>query len=151
MALATKLLDESESQVKSLTEEIAKRVRELEIRGKLLDESQMNNLLQHLKEQTDPMMTAVLADIEHIFTLEETTSVATENGSSNGRLRRRVDFFWNSLIGPEYSSAKIGNSRIPGKITISCLEKVDMRRRVVPLPDSVIIYSSGSYLFLLFR
>ena len=41
LADKSKLLDESESKVKSLTEEIAKRVRELEIRGKLLDESQV--------------------------------------------------------------------------------------------------------------
>lgn len=97
----------------------------------------MNNLLQHLKEQTDPMMTTVLEDIQHIFTPEETTLVASENGSSNGRLRRRANFFQNSLIGAEYSSTKIGNSRIPGRITIGCLEKADMRRRVVPLLDSI--------------
>ncbi|KAH0737475.1 hypothetical protein KY290_036180 [Solanum tuberosum] len=97
----------------------------------------MNNLLQHLKEQTDPMITTVLADIEHIFTPEETISVASDNGLSNGRLRSRANFFQNSLIGPKYSSTKIGNSRIPGRITIGYLEKADMRRRVVPFPDSI--------------
>ncbi|XP_060175097.1 autophagy-related protein 11-like [Lycium barbarum] len=38
----SKLLDESESKVKSLTKEVAKLVTELEIRGKILDESQVS-------------------------------------------------------------------------------------------------------------
>lgn len=41
LADKSKLLDESESKVKSLTDEVAKLVKELEIRGKLLDESQV--------------------------------------------------------------------------------------------------------------
>ncbi|XP_055812681.1 potassium channel AKT1-like [Solanum dulcamara] len=108
----------------------------------------INNLLQHLKEQTDPMMTEVLANIEHIFTPEETTSLARETGSSNGRSRRRASFFQDSLIGfvsahdgggssPDYSSTKISNSRISGRITISCPEKAHMCKRVVLLPDSI--------------
>ncbi|KAH0632779.1 hypothetical protein KY284_035565 [Solanum tuberosum] len=108
----------------------------------------MNNLLQHLKEETDTIMKEVLPDIEHIFAPKETTSLARETGSSNGKLRRRASYSRNSLIGfasaqPEggsgldYSSINIGNSRIPGRITIGCLEKADMCRRVVPLPDSI--------------
>ncbi|KAG5584701.1 hypothetical protein H5410_045135 [Solanum commersonii] len=63
--------------------------------------------------------------------------IASDNGSSNGKLRSKANFFQNSLIGPEYSSTKIENSRIPSRITIGCLEKADMRRRVVPFPDSI--------------
>ncbi|KAG5584713.1 hypothetical protein H5410_045147 [Solanum commersonii] len=78
----------------------------------------MNNLLQYLKEKIVLMITTVLVDIEHIFTSKETISVASDNG-------------------PKYSSTKIGNSRIPGRITIGCLEKADMHRKVVPFPDSI--------------
>ncbi|CAN4084370.1 unnamed protein product [Withania somnifera] len=58
-----KLLDESESKVKSLTEEVAKLVRELEIRGKLLDESQMNcahleNCLHEAREEAQTHLCA---------------------------------------------------------------------------------------------
>ncbi|WMV45003.1 hypothetical protein MTR67_038388 [Solanum verrucosum] len=108
----------------------------------------MNNLLQHLKEEMDTIMTEVLPNIEHIFTPKETTSLARETGSSNGKLRRRASYSRNSLIGfvsaqpkggsgLDYSSINIGNSRIPSRITIGCLEKADMRRRVVPLSDSI--------------
>nr|XP_004242621.1 autophagy-related protein 11 isoform X1 [Solanum lycopersicum] len=63
LADKSKLLDESESKVKSLTEEIAKRVRELEIRGKLLDESQMNcahleNCLHEAREEAQTHLCA---------------------------------------------------------------------------------------------
>ncbi|KAH0656053.1 hypothetical protein KY285_030935 [Solanum tuberosum] len=37
----------------------------------------------------------------------------------------------------ETTSPKIDNSRIPDRITIGCLEKAHMRRRVVLLPDSI--------------
>ncbi|KAK4374909.1 hypothetical protein RND71_005586 [Anisodus tanguticus] len=58
-----KLLDESESKLKSLTEEVAKLVRELEIRGKLLDESQMNcahleNCLHEAREEAQTHLCA---------------------------------------------------------------------------------------------
>ncbi|XP_055819336.1 potassium channel AKT1-like [Solanum dulcamara] len=95
------------------------------------------------KYQSDPTI--------HLFTPEETTSLSRETGSSNGRLRRRASFFQNSLIGfvsarqrhheggggPDYSSTKIANSRIPSRITIGCLEKAYIGRRVVLLPDSI--------------
>ncbi|XP_016432627.2 autophagy-related protein 11-like [Nicotiana tabacum] len=59
----SKLLDESEAKVKSLTEEVAKLVRELEIRGKLLDESQMNcahleNCLHEAREEAQTHLCA---------------------------------------------------------------------------------------------
>uniref|UniRef100_M1CU62 Potassium channel n=1 Tax=Solanum tuberosum TaxID=4113 RepID=M1CU62_SOLTU len=101
-----------------------------------------------MKYQSDPAIP--------LFIHEET---ARETGSSNGRLRRRASFFQNSLIGfvaarqrhhegtycgnlaggggPEYSSTKIANSRIPSRITIRCLEKAHIGRRAVLLPDSI--------------
>lgn len=108
----------------------------------------MNNLLRHLKEQKDPMMTAELACAEHIFSPEGTASLARETGSSKGRLRRRASSFQDSMMGfvsaqhgggsgLDYSSTKIDNSRIPGRITIGCLEKAHMHKRVVLLPDSI--------------
>ncbi|KAG5591649.1 hypothetical protein H5410_042163 [Solanum commersonii] len=94
-----------------------------------------------MKYQSDPAIP--------LFIQEET---ARETGSSNGRLRRRASFFQNSLIGfvaarqrhhegtycgPDYSSTKIANSRIPSRITIRCLEKAHIGRRAVLLPDSI--------------
>lgn len=38
---------------------------------------------------------------------------------------------------PDYSSATIANSRIPSRITIGCLEKAHIGRRVVLLPNSI--------------
>ncbi|KAM3269926.1 autophagy-related protein 11 [Capsicum chacoense] len=63
LADKSKLLDESESKVKSLTEEISKLVRELEVRGKLLDESQMNcahleNCLHEAREEAQTHLCA---------------------------------------------------------------------------------------------
>ncbi|OIT26268.1 PREDICTED: autophagy-related protein 11 [Nicotiana attenuata] len=63
VAEKSKLLDESEAKVKSLTEEVAKLVRELEIRGKLLDESQMNcahleNCLHEAREEAQTHLCA---------------------------------------------------------------------------------------------
>lgn len=63
LADKSKLLDESESKVKSLTEEVARLVRELEIRGKLLDESQMNcahleNCLHEAREEAQTHLCA---------------------------------------------------------------------------------------------
>ncbi|KAM3218353.1 potassium channel AKT1 [Capsicum annuum] len=95
------------------------------------------------KYQSDPTI--------HLFTPEETASLARETGSSNGKLRRRTSFFQNSLIGfmsacprhheggsgPDYSSTKVANSRIPSRITIGCLEKAHIGRRVVLLPDTM--------------
>ncbi|CAN4076856.1 unnamed protein product [Withania somnifera] len=96
-----------------------------------------------MKYQSDPMI--------HLFTPEETESLARETGFSNGRLRRRASFFENSLIGfmsarqrhheggsrPNYSPTKIANSRIPGRITVGCLEKAHLGRRLVHLPESI--------------
>ncbi|XP_010325113.1 potassium channel AKT1-like [Solanum lycopersicum] len=93
-----------------------------------------------MKYQSDPAIP--------LFIPEET---ARETGSSNGRLRRRASFFQNSLIGfvaarqrhheggggPDYSSTKIANSRIPSRITIRCLEKAHIGKRAVLLPDSI--------------
>ena len=39
--------------------------------------------------------------------------------------------------GPDYSSTKIANSRIPSRITIRCLEKAHIGKRAVLLPDSI--------------
>ncbi|CAN4119912.1 unnamed protein product [Withania somnifera] len=85
-----------------------------------------------MKYQSDPMI--------HLFTPEETESLARETGFSNGRLRRRASFFENSLIGfirPNYSSTKFANSRIPGRITVGYLEKAHLGRRLVHLPESI--------------
>ncbi|OIT08427.1 PREDICTED: potassium channel AKT1-like [Nicotiana attenuata] len=95
------------------------------------------------KYQSDPMI--------RLSTPEETASLARENGSSNGRLRRRASFYQNSLMGfmsarqrhheggggLSYSSTKVANARIPERITISCPEKGDIGGRVVLLPNSV--------------
>ncbi|MCD7449544.1 hypothetical protein HAX54_000384 [Datura stramonium] len=95
------------------------------------------------KYQSDPAI--------HLITPEETASLARETGSSTGRLRRKASLFQNSLIGfmsapqrcheggsgQDYSSTKIANPRIPGRITIGCLEKAHLGRRVVLLPDSI--------------
>ncbi|XP_060208287.1 potassium channel AKT1-like isoform X1 [Lycium barbarum] len=97
------------------------------------------------KYQSDPMI--------HLLTPEETASpLARESGSSHGRLmKKRASPFQNSLIGFMSagqrhhdaggsgldSSTKIASSRIPGRVTIGCLEKAHIGRRVVLLPDSI--------------
>nr|BAD81034.1 potassium channel NKT1 [Nicotiana tabacum] len=95
------------------------------------------------KYQSDPMI--------RLSTPLETASLARDNGSSNGRLRRRASFYQNSLMGfmsacqrhhegggdLSYSSTKIANARIPERITISCPEKGDIGGRVVLVPNSV--------------